>query len=323
MTDKEVLSQDEVDALMEGVDNGAIEQGATTEQSEAKVLDFATQERIVRSQFPVLQRIHERFAKKLATSLYDLISREAEIELDDLKNLKYSEYIKSLEAPCSINLLRMSPMRGKSMIALDRELIYLIVDNYFGGYGAGFDKNTEVDEFTPTELQINNVLIDILMHDLQEAWSPIMKVDMTKVGYEMNPQLTNIVSANEVLLLSEFKVTINEFSGKMYIVLPYSMLEPVREQLDLGAARTDDDIDPHWVAALQKELFDAKVSLQAFFPETEATLGDIQKLQVGDIIPIELPDHITAYINGIPRFVAKYGLSRDKYSLKIQHKIEL
>lgn len=314
----EVLSQEEVNALLNGIEDGSVETETdrVISEEEVKLIDFGNQERIVRSQFPVLERIHERLSKKLAVSIYDRMSRDVEVTMSDMRILKYSEFMLTLQMPTAINSIKIHPLRGKALIVMDHGLIYTLVENYFGGTGK-LPGKFEDREFTLTEQRIGQVLLETVFEDLKEAWTPIMDVEFELLSFEMNPQLVTLGGPNDIILITPFEVEFENSGGKLYIALPHSMLEPIREQLDLGAARSDDEIDPMWIKSLREEMMDAALEVNAVIAESALTLRDILDLQVGDIIPIEMLEQVILSIERIPSYVTKFGISRDKYALKI------
>jgi len=322
MSDEEVLSQDEVDALLDGVDKGNVPtEGNAEDQDELRLVDFASQKRVVRSQFPVLERIHERMAKKLAFSIYDTISREVEVNIGEMRILNFSEYMSSLAMPTAMNVIRISPLRGKALLNFDNQLAFSLVENYFGGDGR-FKQMMEEREFTPTELRIIEIIQKIVFRDIEEAWKPIMAVEFEVLATEMNPQLVNIHSPDDMMLITPFNINFEEGGGELHMVLPYIMLEPIRDLLDLGSARTDDEIDPNWVRSLREEIMFASLELNATLAEEQINLRDVIKLKVGDVIPIEMPEEIILNVEDIPMFRTKYGMSRDKHALKVLEKIK-
>lgn len=321
MSDDKVLSQDEVDALTNAVEEGDVSTDEVSEDGEYRVHDFNTQERIVRTQYPVLSRIHERFAKKLSANMYSLISRETEINNEDIVVTKFGEFVAGLAMPSSINIVRFHPLRGKAFVIMNDDLVFALVENYFGG-DCRYKSTIEEREFTLTEQRITQLIIDMVYSNLCEAWTPIMKLEIETIGYEMNPQLLNVASADDLMVKCAFNLKFEEIEGQLTILIPYTMLEPIREQLDLGASRTDDEIDPNWVRSLQDEVLDASVELSSTLTETMITLRNVLNLKAGDVIPVEMPEIITLKIEDIPSYHAKYGLSSDKCALKIIDKVK-
>lgn len=319
MTD-DVLSQDEVDALLNGIEENSIDNAPPAaeagEGNDVKSLDFGNQERIVRSQFPVLERIHERLSKKLAVSIYDRMSRDVEVSMVDMKILKFSEFMLTLLMPTAINSIKIHPLRGKALVVMDQHLIYSLVENYFGGSGK-YPLQIEDREFTLTEQRIGQVLLELVFEDLKEAWSPIMEVNFDTLSFEMNPQLVTLGGPNDIILITPFDIQFENSGGRLFVALPHSMLEPIREQLDLGAARSDDEIDPMWIGSLREEIMDAELQLSSVLANATLSLQELMKLKDGDIIPLEIPETVVMNIERIPSYVSKFGISKDKLALKI------
>lgn len=321
MTDEKVLSDDEVEALTSAVEEGDVSTQSQANDGEYSVHDFNTQEKIVRTQYPVLSRIHERFSKKLSAGMYSLISVEADISNEEIHVTKFGEYVASLEMPSSISIVRYNPLRGKIFFIMDDDLVFALVENYFGG-DCRYKSNIEEREFTLTEQRIIQLFIDMMIENLTDAWTPIINMNIEKVGYEMNPQLFNAASPDDLMVRSDFILKFEEIEGRLTILIPYAVLEPIREQLDLGASRTDDEMDPNWIESLKEELLDAPLELSSTLTETRIKLRDVLNLKAGDVIPVNMPELITLCIEGIPSFHAKYGVSNDKCALKIIDKIK-
>jgi len=200
----DLLSQDEIDALLHGVSNGDVEtEGEEAEEEGIAPFDFASQDRIVRGRMPTLEMINERFARYFRISLFNKLRRNAEISVNGVQMMKFAEYVHSLYVPTSLNMVRMHPLRGTGLFVFDPKLVYIIVDNYFGGEGR-FHTKIEGREFTPTELRIVHNILEIAFHDMKEAWAPVMEVDFEFNSSEVNPHFANIVSPSEVVVVSSF-----------------------------------------------------------------------------------------------------------------------
>jgi len=318
MSDDEVLSEEEKDALMQGVKSkGDNPSTPATPPGEVSVVDFSCQERIVRGEMPVLERIHEKLSKSIVSSIYSIMGRDITMKMDELKTQKFKDFILTLEIPASINIARFHPLRGKSMLVLDSKLVYSLVDHYFGGHGQEESNITERD-FTKTEIRIKDIMLAKFIKDLESAWERTLKMQVEIIGVESNPQLANTYSQEEVIVLTTFTINFTEKSfGKFYIVIPYAMLEPIREELYIGANQSSDDIDPNWIRSMQEQVLDVSLNLRATLAKTELSLGRVSNLKVGDIISIEIPDTVTLDIEGVPAFDTKYGKSKDKCALKI------
>jgi len=320
----DLLSQDEIDALLHGVDDveeeEVVEDSAEREDGSADY-DFSSQDRIVRGRMPTLEMVNERFARHMRISLFNMMRRTAEVSINGIQMIKFGEYIHTLFVPTSLNMVRFRPLKGTGLITMEARLVFILVDNFFGGDGR-YHAKIEGREFTPTERRIIQMLLKLIFEDYKEAWSPVMDVSFEYLDSEVNPSMANIVSPTEVVVISSFHIELDGGGGDFHIALPYSMLEPIRELLDAGVQSDKEDTDMRWSKALRDEIMDVPVSLNTKFLEVDLPLNQIMDLQVGDIIPIEMPEHITVLIEDLPTFRAKLGRSRDNIALKIEEKIK-
>ena len=318
----DLLSQDEIDALLHGVDDVEEEDA---EEDFSKIegtsdYDFSSQDRIVRGRMPTLEMVNERFARHMRISLFNMMRRTAEVSINGIQMIKFGEYVHTLFVPTSLNMVRFRPLKGTALITMEARLVFILVDNFFGGDGR-YHAKIEGREFTPTERRIVQMLLKIIFEDYKEAWSPVMDVSFEYLDSEVNPSMANIVSPTEVVVISSFHIELDGGGGDFHVALPYSMLEPIRELLDAGVQSDKEDTDMRWSKALRDEIMDVPVELSTKFLEVELTLQKIMDFKAGDIIPIEMPDHITVLVENLPSFRAKLGRSRDNLALKIESKI--
>ncbi len=319
----DILSQDEVDALLNGMGGDEIETEveATDEDSSAREYDFGNEDRIIRGRMPTLEMINERFGRYLRISLFNMLRRSAEISVSGVQVMKFSEYIHTLFVPTSLNIIHMHPLRGSGLIVFEPKLVFSILDNYFGGEGR-FQARIEGREFTATELRVINMVLHICFKDLTEAWSPVMQMEFEFVTHEVNPQFANVVSPSEVVVISTFHVEIDGGGGDIHITLPYSMIEPIRELLDTGIQSDSSADDGRWKRSMKEEVLQAEVSLSTEFTQIEMTLKKILALKAGDILPIKMPKTVVTKAEGVPVFNSTFGEHKGKAALKIHELIE-
>jgi len=320
----DLLSQDEIDALLHGVDDVEEEDSsdnAEEVEGETSDYDFSSQDRIVRGRMPTLEMVNERFARHMRISLFNMMRRTAEVSINGIQMIKFGEYIHTLFVPTSLNMVRFRPLKGTALITMEARLVFILVDNFFGGDGR-YHAKIEGREFTPTERRIIQMLLKLIFEDYKEAWSPVMDVSFEYLDSEVNPSMANIVSPTEVVVISSFHIELDGGGGDFHIALPYSMLEPIRELLDAGVQSDKEDTDMRWSKALRDEIMDVPVAINTKFIEVDIPLSQLMDLQAGDIIPIEMPEHITVLIEDLPTFRAKLGRSRENIALKIEEKIK-
>lgn len=314
----EILNQDEIDALLHGVESGAVETGADKypKDGQARPYDLTHQDRIVRGRMPTLEMINERFARYLRISLFNLLRRSSEIAVNGVQVAKFMEYVHSLFVPANLNLIKLRPLRGTALVVLDPKLVFLIVDNFFGGDGRFYAK-IEGREFTPTEMRVIQIVLARILRDLQEAWTPVMKLDPEYLHSEINPQFANIVSPSEVVVVNRFHVELDNGGGDLHVVMPYTMIEPLRELLMAGVASDRVEFDERWGLALREQVKEAEVELRCTLASVTLRLGELVRLNAGDIIPIDLPDTVTVTIEGLPVFRCRHGVHRGNKAIQI------
>jgi len=322
MAQSDILSQDEIDALLHGVEDGKVETGSDAQllDGQARAYDLASNERIVRGRMPTLEMINDRFARFLRTTIFSLLRRTAEISVGGVQTQKFSQYVHSLFVPTSLNLVRVRPLRGTGLVVFDPRLVFTLVDNFFGGDGRFYTK-IEGRDFTPTERRVIQMLLGQVLKDLKEAWSMVADLEFEYLNSEMNPQFANIVSPTEVVVINSFHVELEGGSGDIHLTMPYAMIEPLRELLAAGMQSDRKEQDDRWPASLRHEVKSATVELEATLVETEVTLGDLIDLKPGDIIPIDLPRTVLARVDGVPVFAGQFGVSRGNNALKVVERV--
>jgi flagellar motor switch protein FliM len=277
----DLLSQDEINALLQGVDDGDIETEADDQQDRgsAKNYDFSSQERIVRRRIPTLEMINERFSKALRTSLFKFLHRSPEVFMSGIQIRKFSQYLDGLHVPANLNIIRYSPLRGRVLIELEPSLIFTVVDNFFGGGQLYHNQAGEAREFTLTEMRIVQILLDMMFKNLKEAWKPIMELNFEYVGSEINPSFASIVGPEDIVIISKINIAMESGGGDINIVMPYAMIEPIRALLDTIGDDSEDS-DAKWKHSLKSEVMGVNMNLSALLTEKKTTIGEVLPLHL-------------------------------------------
>lgn len=320
----DILSQDEVDALLGGVDDGDIDTSSEKDlaDGEARSFDFNNQERIVRGRLPTLEMINERFARYFRVSFFNMLRKTPEISVNGIQMVKFSEYVLTLHVPTSLSLIKMEPLRGTGLVMLDSKLVFILVDNFFGGDGSIHAK-IEGREFTSTELRVIEKVVNICFDDLVHAWQPVMDVNFGYLSHEVNPQMANIVSPTEVLVVSNFHIELEGGGGDIHVIYPYSMIEPIRPILDAGVQSDRGNVDERWAILLKEQLMNAKVDIQAVFAEKELKVADLINFEAGDIIPLDMPDQVLVLTEDMPIIRGEYGEYQGNAAVKVGEIVEI
>jgi flagellar motor switch protein FliM len=311
------LSREEVDALLRGVSSGSTTVEQSTTNAGFRPYNLATQERIVRGRMPTLEIINERFARLLRLGLFNFMRRSANVTAGPVRVIKFSEFVRNLVVPSNLNLVHIKPLRGTSLFVFDPTLVFLVVDNLFGGDGRFLPK-TEGRDFTQTEQRIIQRLLNLVFDSYGKSWNPVYPIEFEYVRAETNTQFANVATPNEVVVATTFEVNFGSVVGEMHICMPYSILEPIRDLLSSTVQGEALEVDKRWVGRLSKQVQSAEVTLLANLAHAQVRLDQILNMKVGDVIPLDIPEFVTASVDGVPIMECRYGISNGRYALRME-----
>lgn len=315
----DLLSQDEIDALLEGVDGGAVETGGDEPPPPGSVLsyDFTQQDRIVRGRLPTLEMVNDRFARYFRTGVFSVLRKTCEVSVLGVKMLKFNEYVHSLAVPTNLNLVKVKPLRGTALVVMEPRLVFTVIDNFFGGDGR-YHARIEGRDFTPTENRVIQIVLAEIFTAMVEAWAPVLPLQFEFINAEINPQFANIVSPTETVVVSRFHVELDGGGGEIHLTMPYSMVEPIRTLLDAGVQSDRVERDDRWLECLHEEVLDAEVELSMLLTESTISIGDFLSLRPGDVIPMPKPGLCSVFAEDVPIFRGHYGLSNGHCAVRFQ-----
>ena len=279
------LSQEEVDALLKGVNGDQDDVAAPEDTSGVRTYNLATQERIVRGRMPTLEIINERFARYLRVGLFNFLRRSAEVSVGSVRVSKYSEFIRNLVVPTNLNLVHMKPLRGTALMVFDPGLVFLLVDNLFGGDGR-FHTRVEGRDFTQTEQRIIMKLLNLTFEHYAASWKSVRPLQFEYMRSEMHTQFANVATPNEIVIVTQFSIEFGATGGTLHICMPYSMIEPIRDVLS-----------------------------------SPITFEDILNMRAGDVLPVNIPEQVVAKVDGVPVMECGYGIFNGQYALRVQKMI--
>lgn len=312
------LSQEEVDALLEGVTGES--QRSTDDAAkigEVRFYNISSQERIVRGRMPTMEVVNERFARNLRISLFNFIRRSPEISVGPVQVQRYSAFLRELAVPTSFNIMAVRPLRGNGMIVCEPSLIFGVIDTLYGGIGK-FQSRIEGRDFSATEQRIINRLVDVISDEYKKAWRGIYPLELEYQRSEMQPQFANIATPSEIVVSSSFQLEIGEMSGTIHFCIPYATLEPIRDVLYSSTQGDSMEVDRRWVNVLTREIQSADVTLVAELARASTTVEELLAMKAGDFIELERQPRIEATISGVPVFECQYGTHNAKYAIRIE-----
>lgn len=316
---QQILSQDEVDALLQGITG----ESQKLEQEEAPVggirdYDIASQERIVRGRMPTMEIINERFARNIRIGLFNFIRRSPEISVGAIKVQKYSAFLREIVVPTNFNIVSVKPLRGSGLIVCDPTLVFAVIDSLFGGNGK-FHTRIEGRDFSPTEQRIINRLVDVIREEYKKAWHGIYPVELEYQRSEMQPQFANVATPSEIIVATSFTLEIGDTSGTIHFCIPYATLEPIRDVLYSTVQGDSVGTDRRWVKLLTHQIQAAEVDLVVELGKAPANVEQLLALKPGDFIELDLEPLVQAKVDGVPVFECQYGTSNGKYAIKIEN----
>lgn len=315
---QQILSQDEVDALLQGI-TGESQKLEHDDAPKEGIRDYnlAQQERIVRGRMPTMEIINERFARNIRVGLFNFIRKSPEVSVGGIKVQKYSAFLREIVVPTNFNIMAVRPLRGSGLIVCDPTLVFAVIDALFGGAGK-FHTRIEGRDFSATEQRIIRRLVEVITEEYKRSWQGIYPVELDYQRSEMQPQFANVATPSEIVVCCSFTLEIGDTSGTIHFCIPYATLEPIRDVLFSSIQGDSAEPDRRWVKLLTQQIQSAEVELVAELGHAPATVEQLLAFKPGDFIELDLAKIIQAKIDGVPVFEAYYGTSDNKYALRVE-----
>jgi flagellar motor switch protein FliM len=317
MTD-EILSQDEIDALLRGIEGGEVETETAEAPSGIRHYDFTSQEKIVRGKMPSLDIINERLARSFRISLASDIRKIVDVVNVNVNITKFYDFLRSVPFPSSLNIIRLEPLRGFSLVAFDAPMIFTLIEFYFGGTGKGYYK-PEGREFTPIEQRIIHKVVMMFLESMEEAWKPVFPIKPHYVRTEMNPQFVTIVTPVDVVIEIEFILEIETRECRIMVCIPYSSVEPIKDKLYSAFLADRDEMDMKWIGRIKAQIKQAPILIEGVLGKVTIDFKTLLNLKTGDVITLQrrIDEDIDLLVEGIPKFKGKLGTFKGNYAIKI------
>ncbi|MEI7785012.1 MAG: flagellar motor switch protein FliM [Betaproteobacteria bacterium] len=324
MTDQ-LLSAEELSALAEGINDGSIpvDTGFNTAMRVRKH-DLASEDSSLGVNVASIDMINERFVRTFRLGLLEMLRSSPRVSPNRVQISRFGDYLKGLRAPLSVNMVRMNPLRGYSIVAIDPVVVFSSLDSFFGGFGRGVTQLPPTRLFTPTETRIINMILEVFFRSLKDAWSAIMDIDHEVVSSEINPQFAQIADENDLVILSRFEVEAGpNTQGFIDLVYPYASLKPVRDLLRSRVQTGDgnEESDNQWRTDLGVAVDSASVEMRVMLGEIASSLGAIESMQPGDVLFFKKPDLARMLINDVPAFDVQVGNLGSQTAVQIQHSV--
>ncbi len=317
-----ILNQEEVDALLRGLQGEEIEtEPEVTEESDVVPFDLTNQDRIIRGRMPVLEIINDRFARQFSNSIATIMRKRLDVNPTSVDMIKFGEFMRSLPVPTSINIFKMNPLRGNALLIIDSRLVFALIENFFGGSGS--QPKIEGRDFTPIEQAVVHKVVKISLKEMENAWKPVHEVEIEFQRTEINPQFASIIPPGDVIVVSTFEVELENAIGNLIIGLPYATIEPIRSKLYASYQSERLEVDQTWILRIRERLLETPVEIVVNLGFTTITPRQLLQLEVGDILLLDtyVDDELIAEVEGIPKFFGKPGTYKGNKALLITKEI--
>jgi flagellar motor switch protein FliM len=288
---EQILSQNEIDALLSAVNEGELELDDGIVEAEEELApvvkyDLLSQDRIIRGRMPTLDIINDRFARQFRITLSNSLRKIVQVNVESTSLMKYGEFLNYLPIPSCLNLLKFHPLRGSCIMAFESKLIFAFLNNWFGG-ATNPQERIETRDFTAIELMIVKKVIALLLEDLHKAWQPVFAIEGEYIRTETNPQFLAVVAPSDVVVLTSFEIEIDGLRGSIQFVIPYNTIEPIRQHLSRGIGSDSDAEDNAWRSLISESLLDVNVNNSVVLGTSKVRIRQLLDLKPGDVLTLD------------------------------------
>jgi len=310
----QILSQEEIDALLTSVDKGEVDL-EVDKKEQAGSYDLTSQSIMLRDQFYALEEVYDKFTGLLHNLLSSSLRKSVEVRLVSTEMVKFREFLEGFSNPTSFNIFNMEPLIGSSLLAIEPELVFFLIDCMFGGNGKPIAR---VREFTLIEQRMMRKFAVEALDSLEEALDVVYSVKISLRKTETKPEFVHMVGPNDLVIAVVFSVKADEFSGDIHLCIPYLMLEPIKDKLS-SRYLSDKEIEHVFGAQIQNLLKDTNVAVVAELGRTSYTIRDILNLRAGDIFKLNTgpQDLLTINVEDVPKYQGVPGVIKGNRAVQV------
>jgi flagellar motor switch protein FliM len=321
----DTLSQAEVEHLLSAIErgDGAVDPAATESfrpREKVTIYDFKRPERVGKEQMRALQTMHEGFGRNFGAALSALLRTMVEVKLTSVDQLTYSEFVFSLENPTCFNLISAAPLEGQLILDINPSILFPMIDRLLGGSTSSALPARR--PLTEIELRLVARITALFLKEMQHAWENVLKLELTVDRVESNPQLVQIIPANEVIVLISFELTVGETRGMMNLCIPFNTIERISGKLTANSWVSYAKRPPTMqsMQRVSNQIAEAPVEVVVELATTRITTSDMLGLRVGDVIASEkdIRESLLVYVEGMPKFLASPGKYKGRKAIQIR-----
>jgi flagellar motor switch protein FliM len=314
----QILSQEEIDALLSAMAAGDVDLEAETKKkktSEVAPYDLTSRQNILHNQFPVLDEIYDRFITFYRSVLAAIFRKPVDISLSSTEMIKFGELLKHFPSPTSYHIMNVEPLYGLGIIVVESKLAFAIIDSMLGGKG---EELSWVREFTFIDQRVLKRYLNEFFKIMEKAWEIILPVKFTIKKTESKPQFVRIMAPNDLTVTSILNIRWEGFSGNIFISLPFLMLEPIKDKLTYREL-LDAEFQEKGNENIRNLLKDIVVMISAELGRTSYSINDILNFHEGDILMLDNSpqDSITIRVEEIPKFKGLPGIVKGNRAVQI------
>jgi flagellar motor switch protein FliM len=318
MSTKEVLSESELDALMDSVSSGDVDIEDDASGKSCEIFDFSTREQVLLAQMPALVTINEKHSLGFTQAVRELFRVPAEVVVGEIQLTNMDEAIAQIPEPSGINVLKINPLIGVSVAVLPGELLSYFVDGYFGGTPGGSGGNLSArTSLTPTERRINDVLLEKFLTTLVSSWSGKIPLSTETVSFETKPEFLQVGSPGELALRFPFVIQIGDWRSTIDWLVPYAAFEALRPKLGNATARSNTQSASSWEDFFRRELLSINLEVRGVFTTRNVSIAEVLSLKRGSIVPLKMPSEVSIWSEGQLISNGEHGALNGNKSIKI------
>ena len=322
MSGADVLSQSEIDQLLSALSTGVVsaeEMKVEEKQKKVKVYDFKRPDKFSKDQIRTLYMLHENFARLLNTYLSTNLRTLVNISVASVEQLAYEEFIRSLSNPSVIGIFNMSPLKGNVIFEINPNIAFSIIDRLFGGEGTVINK---IRTLTDIEETIIRKVITKSLDNLQEAWRHVVNTEPRLEVIETNPQFTQIVPPNDMVVIVTLQTQIGQVEGLINICIPYLVLEPIMSKLTTTfwvASSIAKQAHPEQVDILEKKIKKTYAPLAVELGTINLSVRELLSLNINDVLKLDttVGSELKVIVGRKAKFLCHPGTANKKVAVQI------